>query len=169
MLGWMSLTLKVSGLGTLETMGTREAAVRTRREGFELTTDQATSLRLGRVRRSGTEPELIVRRLVRGLGHRYRISNRALPGSPDLANRRRGWVIFVHGCYWHRHQDCSKATTPKNNRAFWLAKFERNVARDRRVSRELRRAGLRVIVIWECETKDERRLERKLARRLGEV
>ena len=147
-------------------MGASKSIVRTRREGFDLTTDIATSERLGRIRRSGTQPELIVRRVVHRQGHRFRLTNRDLPGSPDLANRSRRWVIFVHGCYWHRHSGCCKATTPKRNREFWLAKFERNVARDRRVTRELRNAGFRVITIWECETKNEARLERRIARGL---
>lgn len=116
-----------------------------------LVTDAATSARLGRVRQHGTDPELAVRAMVSALGHRYRTHNRDLPGSPDLANRTRRWAVFVHGCYWHSHQGCRRATVPKNNRAFWEAKFAANRARDARALRALRRAGYRVAVVWECE------------------
>lgn len=115
--------------------------------------DPATSRRMADIRQHGTKPELIVRRIVTALGHRYRVKNRDLPGSPDLANRSRGWAIFVHGCYWHRHEGCRLATTPKRNREFWVAKFERNVARDRQAVRDLEELGFAVLVIWECETR----------------
>jgi DNA mismatch endonuclease (patch repair protein) len=135
-------------------------------DGFELLIDPATSARLARVRQKGTKPELEVRRVLRQLGHRYRVSNRDLPGSPDLANRSRHWVIFVHGCFWHRHTGCVKSTTPKRNRAFWEAKFAANHARDRRAASMLRRAGYSVVTIWECETGRAGPLGRKLARLL---
>jgi len=102
------------------------------------------------VRRSGTDAERRVRKAASQAGLRYRLDNRDLPGSPDLANRRRKWAIFVHGCFWHRHEGCKRATTPKSNRAFWLAKFKRNQERDRRVEMELRAQGYEVIVVWEC-------------------
>ena len=123
-----------------------------KREGFALRVDDATSARMARTRQSGTAPELVVRQALRQLGHRYRVANRDLPGSPDLANRRRRWAIFVHGCFWHRH-GCKATTTPSNNREFWEAKFARNEARDARVARELRAEGFVVIVVWECDTK----------------
>lgn len=102
-----------------------------------------------------TRPELAVRRMVRELGHRYRLGNRDLPGSPDLANRSRRWVIFVHGCYWHSHQGCPRATVPKRNREFWLAKFAANRERDQRNENRLRELGYTVIVVWECELRNE--------------
>lgn len=139
----------------------------TSRDGYKVLVDDETSLRMAEIRQGGTKPELIVRKLVSSLGHRYRISNRDLPGSPDLANRSRGWAIFVHGCYWHRHRGCKLATTPKRNAEFWLAKFERNVERDRRVIRELRRDGFGVLVVWECETRKPARLLARLGRWLG--
>jgi len=95
-----------------------------------------------------------VRRILYSLGHRYRVQNRNLPGSPDIANRSRRWAIFVHGCYWHRHAGCKKATTPKRNSEFWKAKFERNVQRDASAVRELEAMGFRVVTVWECETAD---------------
>jgi len=117
----------------------------------DLVVDSNTSARLGRIRQSGTNAELAVRRLVSSLGARYRVSNRDLPGSPDLANRSKRWAIFVHGCYWHSHENCSRATVPKRNRAFWEAKFVANRARDARAILQLRAQGYRVSVVWECE------------------
>jgi DNA mismatch endonuclease, patch repair protein len=123
-----------------------------------LIVDDATSVRLGRIRQHGTAAELAVRSLIHSLGRRFRVQNRDLPGSPDIANRRRRWVVFVHGCFWHRHEHCKRTTTPSRNRQFWIDKFEANVARDARVQSALRRRGYRVIVVWECETADISRL-----------
>lgn len=116
-----------------------------------LRTDAATSARMGRIRQSGTVPELTIRRAVSTLGLRYTVRNEDLPGSPDLANRSRRWAIFVHGCYWHRHAGCHKATTPRTNTEFWLNKFSRNVARDKVARRALERQGYRVLTLWQCE------------------
>jgi DNA mismatch endonuclease (patch repair protein) len=106
---------------------------------------------MGRVRQSGTAPEMIVRRAVSTLGLRYTVRNRDLPGSPDLANRSHRWAVFVHGCYWHRHEGCHKATTPRTNRRFWLNKCSCNVARDEAARIELERRGYRVLTFWQCE------------------
>ncbi|MDZ7791911.1 MAG: DNA mismatch endonuclease Vsr [Xanthomonadales bacterium] len=133
-----------------------------------LRTSLFDSDRMGRIRQQHTKPELIVRRIVSSHGHRYRTSNKDLPGSPDLANRKRRWAIFVHGCYWHHHEGCPKATVPKANRDYWLAKFERNRERDRQVEHELHRLGFRVIVVWECEANKPELLERRL-RSLGRL
>ena len=122
------------------------------REGHVLEVDDVTSARMARVRQKATRPELVVRRALRALGQRYRLTNRDLDGSPDLANRRARWVIFVHGCFWHRH-GCKATTTPTRNRAFWEAKFARNRARDQRSIAALEACGYRVIVVWECQTK----------------
>jgi DNA mismatch endonuclease, patch repair protein len=122
------------------------------REGHLLEVDDATSVRMAGVRQKGTRPELVVRRSLSALGRRYRLNNRDLDGSPDLANRAQRWVVFVHGCFWHRH-GCKASTTPTRNREFWEAKFARNVERDRRAAAALRALGYTVIVIWECETK----------------
>lgn len=130
-----------------------------------LVVDRSTSERLGRIRQHGTDVELAVRRLLSSLGLRYRLGNRDLPGSPDVANRSKRWAVFVHGCYWHSHQGCPRATVPKRNREFWESKFAVNRRRDARVIRNLRRLGFRVLVVWECELKTSeaavlRRLER---------
>jgi DNA mismatch endonuclease, patch repair protein len=130
-------------------------------------TDATASARMARVRQSGTAPELVVRRAAGLAGLRYTISNKDLPGSPDLANRTRRIAVFVHGCYWHQHgRRCSRSTVPKSNRAFWLAKFARNRARDRASRRALTRMGFTVLVIWECQVSDLGRLSRQLARAL---
>ena len=119
------------------------------------------------VRQRGTRPELVVRAVLSSLGHRFRSSNRDLPGSPDIANRTRRWAVFVHGCFWHRH-GCKATTTPSNNREFWEAKFARNVARDQRSIEALEALGYTVVVIWECETKrDVERVRTRLIDALG--
>lgn len=117
---------------------------------------------MGRVRQRGTAPELAVRAAVSRLGFRYRIDNRGLAGRPDLANRRAKWAIFVHGCFWHRHRGCVRTTTPKRNASFWKEKFDANVARDADAVASLRRAGFRVLVIWECESEAPRALHERL-------
>ncbi|ABC83210.1 very short patch repair endonuclease [Anaeromyxobacter dehalogenans] len=136
----------------------------------ELVRDEATSKRLGRVRQRDTGPELIVRRMLHGLGGRYRRSSKKLPGSPDIVNWSRRWAVFVHGCFWHWHNDCGRASVPKRNRAFWLAKLNANRRRDCRVIADLEALGFRTMVLWECEI-EERPLdvERKLSRFLARV
>ncbi|AYV45183.1 very short patch repair endonuclease [Caulobacter flavus] len=113
---------------------------------------------MARVKGQNTLPEIIVRRMAHSLGYRFRLHVRELPGSPDLVFPRRRAVVFVHGCFWHRHDGCRKATSPKSREDFWNEKFERNVARDRRVKSELELMGWRVLVVWECETRDPEKL-----------
>jgi DNA mismatch endonuclease (patch repair protein) len=120
--------------------------------------DVATAERLGRIRQSDTLPEQRVRAALRLRGLYYRCANRDLPGSPDIANRKGHWAVFVHGCFWHHHKGCRRATIPKNNRAFWLAKFAANRHRDARVCKALEDLGYTVVVFWECETKSSRAL-----------
>lgn len=115
-----------------------------------------------RVRQRGTTPELAVRRTLRALGIGYSLHNNQLPGTPDIVNKREKWAIFVHGCYWHRHPGCKQATMPKTNRQFWERKFVANLERDRRKQDELRMSGYRVLVLWECETKNEGRLHTRI-------
>jgi DNA mismatch endonuclease (patch repair protein) len=112
------------------------------------------SMRMARVRRTGTAPEVRVRQYLSNLGLRYRVKNRNLPGAPDLANRSNKWVVFCHGCFWHRHDACTKATMPKTNESFWRLKFAANVARDARVTELLTKLGYTVVTIWECQTRD---------------
>lgn len=124
--------------------------------------DESTKQRMQLQRRADTGPEMVVRRIVYGLGHRYRIGVAVLPGSPDLANRARRWAILVHGCYWHHHQNCKYATLPKHNRDWWSKKFKENANRDSKKIKALKALGFRVIVIWECETRDSSRLRGRL-------
>lgn len=101
-----------------------------------------------------TKPEMTVRRALHALGYRFRVHRRDLPGSPDIVLPKYKTAIFVHGCFWHRHPGCKKATTPKTRVPFWTEKFECNVLRDRRKEAALREMGWQVIVVWECEAKD---------------
>lgn len=132
----------------------------------ELVVDAQTSRRMGGIRQRGTAPELAVRVLARAMSLHYRVQNRDLPGSPDLANRRRRWAVFVHGCFWHSHEGCTLATLPKRNRAFWRTKFAANVARDRRAVKMLRESGYAVVTIWGCELANPKKIQRRLARAL---
>lgn len=113
--------------------------------------DPKRSALMARVRQRGTGAENAVAAVVRSLGHAYRRNVRSLPGSPDLANRKRKWAVFVQGCYWHQHTGCVRATVPKSNRTFWEEKFRANRRRDARAIRAIRRAGIRVVIVWECE------------------
>jgi DNA mismatch endonuclease (patch repair protein) len=105
------------------------------------------------VRTKDTAPEMIVRRLVHGLGYRYRLHAHKLPGKPDLVLPKYRAVIFVHGCFWHGHDDCPRARRPKTNAAFWDRKLQRNFERDTAQRASLIASGWRVLVVWECETK----------------
>ncbi len=99
--------------------------------------------------------EAAVGAVLRELGVRAGKPQRRLPGSPDFVNLSKGWAIFVHGCFWHAHRGCKRATVPKRNRAFWLRKFEDNRRRDTRVLRDIRGLGIRALVVWECEVAPE--------------
>src|SRR6266850_2277211 len=113
---------------------------------------------MSRVRAKNTRPEHVVRTCVSGAGIRYRLHVANLPGKPDLVFHRRKKVIFVHGCFWHMHKGCGKAGVPKTNRTFWLRKLDGNRVRDVEVLRNLRRAGWKVLIVWECQIKDVERL-----------
>lgn len=102
------------------------------------------------IRGKDTKPEMLVRRFLHGLGMRYRLHDRRLPGSPDLVFSRYRVVLFVHGCFWHRHRGCRYATTPASNSAFWEAKLDGNAQRDRLALNRLESLGWRAIVVWEC-------------------
>ena len=106
-----------------------------------------------------TKPEMVVRRRLHALGYRFRLHRKDLPGTPDIVLPSRKMVIFVHGCFWHRHKGCGKASTPKTRVDFWSEKFERNVSRDERKESELRAAGWRVVTVWECQVKDVEALD----------
>lgn len=127
--------------------------------------DPRRSALMRAVRRSGTSAEIVVADVLRSLGVVYRRNVRSLPGSPDFANKKRRWAIFVNGCFWHHHTNCRRATVPKTNPGFWRSKFEDNRARDARAARALRSAGYRVAVVWECETaKSEGKLRDRISK-----
>jgi len=114
------------------------------------------------VRSTDTKPEMAVRRLVHGMGFRYRLHDRRLPGSPDLVFPSRRKAIFVHGCYWHRHACHEGRSTPASRVAYWQAKFARNRRRDARTRRQLARLGWRVLVVWECQVRGLLALQRRI-------
>lgn len=116
-------------------------------------TPQQRSERMSRIRSKDTKPELALRSALHQLGFRFRLDAKDLPGRPDIVLPRYRTVIFVHGCFWHRHPGCSIATTPKSNTEFWLDKFGRNTARDKKASEALIALGWRVFVVWECDLK----------------
>ena len=118
---------------------------------------------MSRVRQKNTDPEIAVRRCLHSLGYRFRLHRRDLPGTPDIVLPKFRKVIFVHGCFWHRHHDCSKATTPKTRVEFWSEKFRANVERDEKKGQALRDTGWEPLVIWECESKDAAHLKQKLS------
>ncbi|MCG3132810.1 MAG: Very short patch repair protein [Phycisphaerae bacterium] len=120
------------------------------------------SERMSRVRSKDTKPELVVRRLVHGAGYRYRLHRRELPGCPDLVFPARRKVIFVHGCFWHRHADCPNCRLPKSRLDFWEPKLKANHDRDRRNERLLRKGGWSVLVVWECEVRERDALARRV-------
>ena len=121
---------------------------------------------MGRVRQRNTKPEITVRSIAHALGYRFRLHREDLPGKPDIVFPRHRKVIFVHGCFWHRH-DCKKATTPSTNVEFWQEKFDRNVERDQRALDNLSEMGWNSMVIWECETKSAVEIAEKVTAFLG--
>jgi DNA mismatch endonuclease (patch repair protein) len=114
---------------------------------------------MARIRGRDTGPEMVVRRLAHGLGYRYRLHGAKLPGKPDLVFPSRRKVIFVHGCFWHRHPGCRRATTPTSNREFWQSKLQRNVERDAAQVAALEARGWSTLTIWQCETRESTLLE----------
>lgn len=124
---------------------------------------------MSRVRGKNTRPERAARSLLHFLGYRFTVNgpkNKDLPGKPDIVLPRFRTVIFVHGCFWHRHKSCKRATTPKSNQDYWLPKFERNVQRDNDNQRALKKAGWKVIVVWECELKNPEAITARFIREL---
>jgi DNA mismatch endonuclease, patch repair protein len=125
------------------------------------------SARMARIRSKNTRPELLVRKLVHSLGYRFRLHRSGLPGRPDLVFPSRRKVVFVHGCFWHAHDNCKTANRPKSRRAYWDMKFETNRKRDQANSVALKRDGWRILTVWECEVKRTARLASRLSRFLG--
>ena len=120
---------------------------------YDPLTPTERSERMSRIRNVDTKPEMIVRRLVHGMGYRYRLHVQELPGNPDLVFRPRKKVIFVHGCFWHQH-GCHQYRMPKTKRGFWEPKLAGNVVRDARIQKELRKRDWRRLVVWECQLRN---------------
>ena len=124
------------------------------------------SWNMSRIRSKNTNPELIVRSVLHSMGYRFRLHDSTLPGSPDIVLKKHTAVIFVHGCYWHRHEACKAGhyfpKNPTQGIQFWKDKFSRNVSKDLENTILLRAMGWTVHVIWECETKDRKMLRKKI-------
>lgn len=118
-------------------------------------TPEQRSFNMSRIRGADTKPEILLRSLLHRAGFRFRKNVRSLPGTPDIVLPKFQTVIFVHGCFWHRHEGCRFATIPKSNEAFWKAKFAANVQRDRFNEGRLNAAGWKIIIVWECMIKPD--------------
>jgi DNA mismatch endonuclease, patch repair protein len=117
---------------------------------------------MGLIRSRNTRPEITVRSLVFGMGYRYRLHGKDLPGRPDLVFKAKRKTIFINGCFWHLHKNCSNCRPPKSRLEYWKPKLERNAERDKKVRRQLRNIGWRSLVVWECELSHLDRLSRKI-------
>ena len=120
------------------------------------------SRNMSAIKSKNTKPEIAVRKLLHSMGYRFRLHRKDLPGSPDIVLPKYKTVIFVHGCFWHRHENCKYASTPKTRREFWENKFKSNVKRDKEIQEKIKNLDWRSVVIWECEIKNKISLERKL-------
>jgi len=126
-----------------------------------ITTNERSRI-MSLVKNKNTQPELLVRRLIHNAGFRYRLHDKKLPGTPDIVFSKKRKVIFVHGCFWHRHEQCSLARLPKSNQEFWLKKLENNRVRDKLNLQKLNETGWEALVLWECELRDIESLKRRL-------
>ena len=117
---------------------------------------------MSRVKCKNTRPEMLVRRMIHGMGYRYRLHASDLPGKPDIVFRNRKKVIFVHGCFWHRHKNCKYSRLPKSRVTYWTEKLDKNRSRDRLNIARLRKGGWEVLVIWQCELRDIESLEKRV-------
>jgi DNA mismatch endonuclease (patch repair protein) len=125
------------------------------------------SANMARIRSKDTKPEMLIRRLLHGLGYRYALHRRGLPGAPDLVFPARKKIIFVHGCFWHQHKGCIDGRVPKSGEDYWGPKLRRNVERDCRNVSKLRHGGWKVIKVWECDISKVDSLRKRLVRFLG--
>ena len=120
------------------------------------------SWNMSRIRSKNTKPELIVRSMLHNYGIRFRIHTSDLPGKPDISNKKKKFVIFVNGCFWHQHKGCKRASIPKSIRDYWLPKFEMNQLKFKENKKKLLDQGWKIVIVWECETKNEILLKSKL-------
>lgn len=122
---------------------------------------------MSKIRSRDTAPELATRKTLRKLGLRFGVCRREIPGFPDIVLRKIKTTVFVHGCFWHQHSGCARCSMPSSNRQYWRRKLARNVERFGQVKKVLLREGWRVMIVWECQTKNEAKLQRLLGRKLG--
>ncbi len=128
------------------------------------------SWNMSRIKGQNTTPELKLRSCLHRLGFRFRIHDTKLPGKPDIVMAKYRTVVFVHGCFWHRHHGCRHTSTPKSNQSFWLEKFRRTLDRDQQNFKALNNMGWQVLIVWECEiNSDTNQAALRIARHLGEV
>lgn len=120
----------------------------------DIISKEKRSWNMSRIKGKDTKPELIVRSLLHKMGYRFRLHEKDLPGRPDIVLPKYRTVIFVHGCFWHRHEGCKFAYTPKSRVDFWEKKFSDNAERDKKTSEELARAGWKIVIVWECQMKN---------------
>ena len=113
------------------------------------------SRNMSAIKSKNTKPEIKVRKVLHSMGYRFRLHSKDLPGSPDIVLPKYKTVIFVHGCFWHRHENCKYASTPKTRQEFWEAKFRENINRDKLNQENLSSNGWKIIIVWECEIKDK--------------
>ena len=135
----------------------------------DIVSEEQRSYNMSRIRGRDTKPEIAVRSALHRLGYRFTVNgprNRSLAGRPDIVLPKYRTVVFVHGCFWHRHAGCRYASTPSSRKEFWRAKFAANVMRDQRNAERLEAEGWKVIVVWECETRNPVELSQLLLRRL---
>ena len=125
-------------------------------------TKEKRSWNMSRIRSGNTKPELLVRSLLHRMGYRFRLHQKDLPGKPDIVLPKYKTVIFVHGCFWHRHENCKYAYMPKSRQKFWNNKFKTNIERDKKVNQQLKNLGWKVNIIWECELSDVKAVKKKL-------
>ena len=120
------------------------------------------SRNMSAIKSKNTKPEIVVRKMLYALGYRFRLHRKDLPGSPDIVLPKYKTVIFVHGCFWHRHENCKYASTPKTRKEFWNKKFTTNIERDIQIQEKIKNIDWRSVVIWECETKNIENLKGRI-------
>lgn len=133
----------------------------------DILTKSDRSILMSRIKSKDTNPEIVVRKILTRLGYRYRIHRKDIPGTPDIAFIGLKKVIFIHGCFWHRHVGCKYAYVPKSNVARWNKKFKENIDRDNKVLEELKDKGWNYLIIWECQLKNNENIPEMLKTFLG--
>lgn len=129
---------------------------------MDVFTREKRSQIMSRISGKNTKPELIVRSLLHSMGYRFRLHRNDLPGKPDIVLPKHGKIIFVHGCFWHGHNNCNRSKRPTSNKMFWQDKLDKNIERDSVTNKNLKKLGWEVLIVWSCEVKDIDQLKNKL-------